>query len=119
MEAAVFGALGEPSRLRIVDLLRSGPMSVGEIADRLGLRQPQTSKHLRVLTETGLVAPERSARHRIYHLEAVRFVAIAEWVDSFEHLWEVRMDRLGSFLDATRPESPESPESVDQPDRPD
>ena len=100
MQAVVFGALGEPSRLRIVELLRAGPRSVGEIVESLGIRQPQVSKHLRVLSDTGLVAAERDARRRIYHLEAAPFGEIAAWVDSFEQLWEARLDSLGDFLDS-------------------
>ncbi len=99
MQATTFRALGEPSRLRIVDLLRSGPASVGEIVDALGIRQPQVSKHLRVLGESGLVTGESRARYRIYRLEAEPFEEIGRWVDSFEQLWETRLDQLGRFLD--------------------
>lgn len=98
VEAAIFGALGEPSRLKIVELLRSGPLSVGEIADALGIRQPQVSKHLRVLGDSGIVVGEALARKRIYHLETQPFEAIVEWVDSFERLWDTRLDSLGSYL---------------------
>ncbi len=98
MHALTFGALGEPSRLRIVELLRSGPSSVGEIAERLENRQPQVSKHLRVLSEAGLVSGESLARRRIYHLRAEPFDEITHWVDSFERTWEVRLDSLGTYL---------------------
>ncbi len=98
MQATTFRALGEPSRLRIVDLLRAGPASVGEIADTLGIRQPQVSKHLRVLGESGIVAGEAQHRHRIYRLEAGPFEEIGRWVDSFEQIWEERLDGLGRFL---------------------
>lgn len=101
MDAATFAALGEPSRLRIVDLLRLRPFSVGEIAERLGIRQPQVSKHLRVLSDAGLVEVEAVARRRIYHLEAARFEEIGDWVESFEALWEARLDSLETLLHAT------------------
>lgn len=99
MDAAVFAAIGEPSRLRIIDLLRAGPLSVGDIVDALGLRQPQVSKHLKVLAESGLVSGRRVAKRRIYALEAEQFQAIAAWVDSFEELWQTRLDALGDFLE--------------------
>lgn len=98
MEAATLSALGEPSRFKIVELLRTGPMSVGDIAASLAIRQPQVSKHLRVLSESGIVSRERLARHRIYHLEPAPFEEIGRWVDSFERLWEVRLDSLGRYL---------------------
>ena len=100
MDAATFAALGEPSRLRIVELLRVGPRSVGDIVEALRIRQPQVSKHLRVLGESGIVAARPLARRRIYHLEAEPFDAIGHWVDSFERVWETRLDSLGEFLDS-------------------
>ena len=101
LDAATFAALGEPSRLRIVELLRAGPLSVGVIAERLGLRQPQVSKHLKVLSESDLVEAEVRQRHRIYQLRPERFEAVAHWVDSFETLWDTRLDSLGAFLNTT------------------
>ena len=63
-----FRALAEPSRLRIVELLSGGPLPVGTVVDRLGIRQPQASKHLRVLSEAGLVEVRPIAQQRIYAL---------------------------------------------------
>lgn len=98
MEAAVFSALGEPNRLQIVELLRTDPLAVGEIAETVGIRQPQASKHLKVLAGSGIVGVEPRARRRIYRLQAEPFERIAEWVDSFERLWEVRLDSLAGYL---------------------
>lgn len=98
LDAGTFAALGEPSRLRIVEVLREGPLSVGDIVERLGIRQPQVSKHLRVLGESGIVEAEVRHRHRIYRLRPEPFGAVAHWVDSFEQLWETRLDSLGDVL---------------------
>ena len=98
MHAKVFSALGEPSRLQIVELLGPRPYAVGEIAEMLSIRQPQVSKHLKVLGESGIVRVEPQARRRIYYLQAEPFDQIARWVESFEHLWEVRLDSLGDYL---------------------
>jgi DNA-binding transcriptional ArsR family regulator len=98
MDASTFAALGEPSRLQIVELLRERPFSVGDIAETLDIRQPQVSKHLRVLREAGLVTAETVERRRVHHLRAESFVQIGAWVDSFERLWETRLDALGRFL---------------------
>ena len=56
------------------------------------------SKHLRVLSDAGIVRAEPRARQRIYHLRAEPFDQAARWIDSFEHLWEVRLDSLGDYL---------------------
>ena len=98
MDAPTFAALGEPSRLQIVELMRARPLSVGEIAERLDIRQPQVSKHLRVLREAMVVDAEPVARQRIHHLREEPFVQIGDWVSSFEGLWTARLDRLGRFL---------------------
>lgn len=100
VQAATFGALGEPSRFQIVELLRGGPRSVSEIVEALGIRQPQVSKHLRVLSGAGIVAVEPLARHRIYHLEQGRFEEIRDWLDSFERVWDARLDSLGAYLES-------------------
>lgn len=98
MDANTFAALGEPGRLQIVELLRERPFAVGDIAEELAIRQPQVSKHLRVLREAGIVAVEPVARRRIHHLRAEPFEEIGSWVGSFERLWEVRLDSLDTFL---------------------
>ncbi|NNF56164.1 MAG: winged helix-turn-helix transcriptional regulator [Acidimicrobiales bacterium] len=113
MQATTFAALGEPSRLQIVELLRTGPLSVGEISDALSIRQPQVSKHLRVLSGSGIVAVEPVARHRIYHLEPEVFEQINDWVDSFERLWEVRLDSLDTYLNSIRAKPTEDGSEAD------
>jgi DNA-binding transcriptional ArsR family regulator len=100
MHATTLAALGEPSRFQVVELLRNGPLSVGEIAEELKIRQPQVSKHLRVLSESGIVAVEPVARRRIYRLEAEPFEQLSHWVDSFERVWEMRLNSLDKYLDS-------------------
>ena len=100
MDATTFAALGEPSRLEIVELLRRRPFSVGGIADALGIRQPQVSKHLKVLREAGVVEVEAVSRRRIYHLAPAAFEELGDWVASFEALWEERLDSLEDVLAA-------------------
>lgn len=92
-------ALGEPNRLRIVELLRGGPSSVGQIADALSLRQPQTSKHLRVLSDARLLTVEAVSRRRVYRLNEEPFDDIAAWLRTFEGVWQTRLDSLGTFLE--------------------
>jgi DNA-binding transcriptional ArsR family regulator len=91
-------ALAEPNRLHIVELLRDGPLTVGEIADRLGLNQPQASKHLRVLSHAGLVEMNAIANRRIYKLRAEPFKELDSWLESYRHIWNERFDRLDNYL---------------------
>ncbi|MBL0385051.1 winged helix-turn-helix transcriptional regulator [Tumebacillus sp. ITR2] len=98
MDITTFTALAEPNRLRIVELLRGGPLTVGEIAERLQLRQPQASKHLRVLLEAGLVEVEAVANRRNYNLRAEPFQALDDWLASYRSMWEERFDNLEHYL---------------------
>ena len=100
------GALAEPNRWHIVELLRDGPRPVGEIAERLRMRQPQVSKHLRVLSDAGVVEAHPVAQQRIYQLRAQPFHELDAWLESYRHIWDARFDRLEAYLrDAQRQEA--------------
>jgi DNA-binding transcriptional ArsR family regulator len=113
MHATTFAALGEPRRLEIVELLRRRPFSVGEIADSLGIRQPQVSKHLKVLREAGVVDVEPVARRRVYHLAPAAFEELGDWVESFEALWEERLDSLEDVLTAMQTARDDAQTTID------
>jgi DNA-binding transcriptional ArsR family regulator len=94
----IWTALVEPNRLQIVELLRDGPLTVGEITERLGLQQPQASKHLKVLSEAAIVEVQPQANRRIYQLRREPFQELEAWLQSFHRLWEGRFDRLDDYL---------------------
>jgi len=94
----LWAALTEPNRLHIVELLRDGPLTVGQITQRLGLQQPQVSKHLKVLSEADIVEVQPQANRRIYQLRREPFQELEIWLHSFRRLWEERFDRLDNYL---------------------
>ncbi|WP_053375912.1 ArsR/SmtB family transcription factor [Paenibacillus sp. FJAT-27812] len=98
MNASTFSALAEPNRLRIVELLQGGPLTVGEIANRLQIRQPQASKHLKVLLDAGLVDVQADANRRNYKLRMEPFKALDEWLESYRSTWDDRFDNLHHYL---------------------
>ncbi|MFB5760441.1 ArsR/SmtB family transcription factor [Paenibacillus medicaginis] len=98
MDTTTFSALAEPNRLHIVELLRNGPLTVGEIADQVGIRQPQASKHLRVLLDAGLVDVRVVANRRIYRLQQEPFRELNEWLETYKALWDERFDNLERYL---------------------
>ena len=98
MKTVSLSALAQPNRMRIVELLRDGPRPVGEIAVRLRLRQPQVSKHLRTLSEAGLVKVRPVAQRRIYQLQPKPFAELDTWLDTFHRTWEGRLDSLEEHL---------------------
>ena len=98
MDAITFNALAEPSRLKIVELLRAQPRSVNEVALLLQIRQPQASKHLHTLAEAGLVTMQPVAQQRIYALRPEPFLQLEDWANSFQRYWNQRLDNLERHL---------------------
>jgi len=96
---ATLRALAEPHRFQIVELLRDGPRPVGDIVHRLRLRQPQVSKHLRVLSDAGLVDVRVDAQRRIYALRPAPLQELEMWLERYRRLWEGNFQRLDVLLD--------------------
>jgi DNA-binding transcriptional ArsR family regulator len=94
----VFNAVAEPQRRDILNLLAGGEQSVNEIVAALGLKQPQVSKHLRVLREVALVDMRESGQKRLYRLNGAGLQPIHAWVAPFEHFWNEQLDRLDNYL---------------------
>jgi DNA-binding transcriptional ArsR family regulator len=92
-------ALAEPNRFQIVELLRDGPRPVGDMVTQLGMRQPQVSKHLRVLSEAGLVDVRVDAQRRIYALRPAALQELEVWIERYRRLWEANFQRLDALLD--------------------
>ena len=99
MMETTFRALAEPNRFQIVELLRGGPRPVGDMVDRLRLRQPQVSKHLRVLSEAGLVDVRVDAQRRIYALRAAPLQELEIWLERYRRIWEQNFQRLDAVLE--------------------
>ena len=99
---ATFRALAEPNRLHIVELLLRGPRPVGHLVRRLRLRQPQVSKHLRVLSSAGLVDVRVDAQRRIYALRPAPLQELELWLEKYRRLWEANFQRLDALLEGLK-----------------
>jgi DNA-binding transcriptional ArsR family regulator len=97
--ASAFEVLAEPTRRRILDLLRDGERSVGELVDRLTLSQPGVSKHLRVLRDAGLVQVRIEAQRRWYGLRPEPLTEIDAWLEPYRRLWARHLDALEQHLE--------------------
>jgi DNA-binding transcriptional ArsR family regulator len=97
--ATTFDVLAEPSRRDILDLLRDGERSVGDLVQRLSLSQPGVSKHLRVLREAGLVEVHPDGQRRMYELRAEPLAEIDAWLGPYRRFWSGRLDALERHLD--------------------
>ncbi len=106
--------LADPTRRRILDLLRERPRLVGELSGALGLSQPGTSKHLRVLREAGLVRVRADAQRRWYELDVRPLAEIDAWLAPYRWMWDDRFDALERHLD-TMPDEPDEPDEKEAP----
>jgi DNA-binding transcriptional ArsR family regulator len=94
-----YAALAEPNRRQILDLLRGGERSVGELVERLQLSQPGVSKHLKVLREAGLVAVRAAGKRRLYALEPEPLAEVDAWLEPYRDFWSGRLDALERHLE--------------------
>jgi DNA-binding transcriptional ArsR family regulator len=91
--------VAEPRRRQILDALADGELPVNDLVQRLGLAQPQVSKHLRVLREVNAVEVRDDGRRRLYRLNGEALKPIHDWVAQYERSWSERFDRLDSVLE--------------------
>jgi DNA-binding transcriptional ArsR family regulator len=94
----VFNAVAEAHRREILDVLITGEKAVGAIVDDLSMSQPQVSKHLRVLSEVGLVSSRAEGRRRLYRLQPARLEPFHDWLAKYERAWNDRLDRVDDYL---------------------
>ena len=93
-----FNAIAEPQRRLILNLLAHGERPVNSIAVSLHFKQPQVSKHLRVLREVGLVSVRGAGQQRLYKLNGKGLKPIHDWAKTFESFWNESFDRLDDYL---------------------
>ena len=99
-----FNAVAEPRRRQILDVLAGGELPVNDVVLRVGLPQPQVSKHLRVLREVGAVDVREDGRQRFYRLNGEALKPIHDWVKTYERSWSERFDQLDAVLEELKKE---------------
>ena len=99
MTSAVFDALADPTRRRVLELLADRERSAGELAGEFSVSRPAVSRHLRVLRDAGLVQWREDAQRRIYKLRAEPLAELDEWLGRYRRFWPDALDRLESHLD--------------------
>ena len=87
-----FDVISDPSRRRLLDLLRDGPAPVGELVAATGMSQPNTSRHLGVLRRAGLVTSHKAGRQRLYELRIEGFTELARWLTPYVVLRQRTLD---------------------------
>jgi DNA-binding transcriptional ArsR family regulator len=103
MASTTWNVIADPQRRAMLELLRDRPRSVNELTEALGLSQPGTSKHLRVLREAELVTVRADAQRRVYALSPAPLAELDDWLAPYRRFWDARLDALGRHLDDTDP----------------
>jgi DNA-binding transcriptional ArsR family regulator len=91
---AVLSAVADRSRRTVLEVLRGGDATAGELAELLPIARPGASRHLRVLREAGLVSVRHDGQHRIYSLQVEPLTRLDEWLAPFRAVWEQRFEAL-------------------------
>ena len=97
-----FQILADPTRRRLVEALRTGEHSVGELVDMVDIGQPGVSRQLAILEDANFVVVRPEGRRRLYALRPEPFWELNEWMTTYRGVWEARLDRLGVELDRRR-----------------
>jgi len=99
-QAEAFGALADPTRRAMLDLLRQGSLPAGQIARAFPVSRPAISKHLRLLRKAHLVEEQREGRHRIYQLNSEPLKAVDSWLEQYRVFWQTSLTNLKTFVEA-------------------
>ena len=94
-----FEVIAEPNRRRLLELLRDGERSAGELVGATGLSQPGVSKHLKQLRDAGFVSVRADGQRRLYRLEPDELAELDAWLQPFRQFWSDRLDALNDHLE--------------------
>ena len=97
-DIAVLEVIAEPTRRRILDAVRDGERSVGELVEQVGMHQPGVSRHLKVLRDAGLVEVRRDAQRRLYRLRPEPLMELDAWLEPYREMWRTSLDKLEAHL---------------------
>jgi DNA-binding transcriptional ArsR family regulator len=101
----MFGALSDPTRRHVVQMLSSGPRRAGDLAEAAGVSAPSMSRHLRVLMQAGLIVDERTAddaRARVFRLDPDSLVAVQAWLDQVQAHWSEQLQSFKRHVEKRR-----------------
>jgi len=107
MRRDVFQAIADPTRREIIKLIAQKPLPLNSIAENFEVSRPAISKHIRILTECGIVMIHTRGRERYCEAQLQKLNEVTQWVDYFKTYWNQKLDALGDFLEK-QPQKPAS-----------
>ncbi len=103
---AVFHALANPTRRRVLERLSVGPATVSELAEPFDMQLPSFVQHLSVLEQSRLVRSKKRGRVRTYEIAPERFTVVEDWLTARRREWEVRLDRFDEYVKQLKEKEP-------------
>ncbi|AWO01162.1 transcriptional regulator [Chitinophaga alhagiae] len=98
MRRDVFQAIADPTRREIIHLLARRPLNLNTVAEHFDISRPAVSKHIRILTECGLVVIRQQGRERHCMADLGRLKDVADWAEQYRVFWTKKLDALDAFL---------------------
>jgi len=95
----VFQAIADPTRRDIINLLAQQPLNLNAVADNFDISRPAVSKHIKILTECGLITIKQQGRERFCKANLKKLEQVATWTDQYRAFWTSKLDALENFLD--------------------
>lgn len=99
MRRDVFQAIADPTRREIIGLLASQQLNLNAIADNFDISRPAVSKHIKILTQCGLITIKQDGRDRYCKANFSKLTEVSEWVEQYRKFWNQKLDALGDFLE--------------------
>jgi len=98
MRRDVFQAIADPTRREIINLLAYNSLNLNAVADNFKISRPAISKHIKILTECGLIEIKQQGRERFCEAKLQKLNEVAEWTEQYRKFWEQKMDALENYL---------------------
>lgn len=98
MRRDVFQAIADPNRRAILSLLARQKLTVNNVADHFDISRPAISKHIKILTECGLVVMQQRGRERYCEVKPEKLNEVTDWIEQYRQTWEERFNRLDELL---------------------
>jgi DNA-binding transcriptional ArsR family regulator len=99
MRRDVFQAIADPTRRAIINMVANQPMNLNSVAEQFDVSRPAISKHIKILTQCGLITIIRQGRERYCQAKLQKLNEVSEWVEQYRIFWNNKLDQLENFLE--------------------
>ena len=98
MRRDVFQAIADPTRREIINMLSQQSLNLNAVAENFDISRPAISKHIRILTECGLITIKQQGRERYCEAQLQKLAEASQWIEQYRSFWTKKLDALGNFL---------------------